>query len=131
MDQPALFVESVYEALKEAVKALGGAKKVGKVLWPQKEADDAGRVLMDCLNPERKEKLDVEQVLLILRRAKESGYHGAMEFIAAETGYARPVPVDPLDERAQLQRDFIAAAESVAKIAARLERTGAPLARVA
>jgi hypothetical protein len=121
MNQPPLFVESIYEALREAVKALGGAKAVGLYLWPEMFADDAGTKLRDCLNPERRERLNPEQVLLILRRAREAGYHGAMQFIAAEAGY-KCEPVEPLDEQASLQREYIESVKAAAKIAARLER---------
>ena len=55
--QEPLFVETVNEALREIVKALGGAKKVAAQLRPQKTVDEAARWLLDCLNPERRERL--------------------------------------------------------------------------
>ncbi len=128
--QPPLFVESVNEALRAVVAHLGGAKAVGPMLWPQKPVDEAARQLLDALNPDRPHKLDPEQTLFLLRKAREAGYHGAMEFIATEAGYTKPSPIEPEDERAQLQRDFIAAVKTSQQIAARLERV-TPIARVA
>lgn len=128
--QPPLFVESTTEALRAAVAAVGGAKIVGPQLWPHKPADEAARALLDALNPERPHKLDPDQVIFLLRKAREIGYHGAIEYFCAEAGYTRPSPIEPADEAAQLQRDFIAAVKASQQIAARLERLGTPLARV-
>lgn len=44
-----------------------------------------------------------------------------MQFLAASLGYAPPVPIEPEDSRAQLQRQFIAATAELAKMAHRIE----------
>jgi hypothetical protein len=86
------FYEGPEDALKACVQLLGGAKQVGAKLWPDKTPDAAGRLLLDCLNPARAEKLDLGQVLLVLRMARDAGHHGAMQWIAGEVGYdAKPV----------------------------------------
>ena len=86
------FFESSMDALRAAVQALGGAKQVGARLWPDKSPDTAGRLLLDCLNASRAEKLDIEQVIFVLARAREAGCHGPMQWICGEAGYeARPV----------------------------------------
>lgn len=86
------FFESAEDALKAAVQQLGGAKKVGSSLWPDLSIDVANRKLLDCLNPSRSEKLDVTQVMYILRLAKEAGYHQAAAYINGEIGYdVRPI----------------------------------------
>ena len=86
------FFEGPEEALRAAVQHLGGAKKVGAMLWPDKTIDAAGRQLLDCLNPARPEKLDFGQVMFILAKAKDSGYHTAFAWMANEVGYeSRPV----------------------------------------
>jgi len=125
--QPPLFVESVNEALRAAVAAIGGAKAVGPLLWPHKPVDEAARALLDALNPERPHKLDPEQTLFLLRKAREAGFHVAMEFIAAEAGYTKPSPIEPLDELAQLQRDFIAAVKTQQQLVQKIERVSSPL----
>jgi len=126
MNQPPLFVESIYDALRAIVGQLGGPKVVGARLWPAKSVDDARRQLLDCLNPDRHEKLDPEQIVMLFRLARLAGYHGAMEYFAAEAGYTKPSPIEPADEMAQLQRDFIASVKLQQQIAARLERVGVP-----
>lgn len=86
------FYEGPEDALRAAVQALGGAKQVGAMLWPDKTPDAAGRQLLDCLNPARSEKLDISQVMLVLARAKSAGVHAPFTWLAGEIGYeARPV----------------------------------------
>ena len=122
MFQPELIHESVFDALRDAVRALGGAKAVGPMLWPARPVEEARNRLNDCLNPQRAEKFSLFELLLILRRAREAGYHGAIGFIATECGYAPPTPVDPADERAELQRTYVESVKQQRLIADRLER---------
>lgn len=124
MSQPSLFHEDVWQALRDCVGALGGSKKVGVLLRPELDAQTAGRWLLDCLNPERKEKLCVEQMLLILREARQANCHAGMTYIARHCGYADPQPIEPEDERAALQREYIAAVKQLAAISTRLEQNG-------
>lgn len=86
------FFEGPEDALREAVRAMGGPKKVGPMLWPDKTQEAAARLLQDCLNISRPEKLELSQVMLILRGARDVGYHAAFQFIGGDVGYeVRPV----------------------------------------
>jgi len=86
------FFEGPEDALRAAVQALGGAKAVGAKVYPDKSPERAGQQLLDCLNPGRPEKLELGQMLMILRMARDAGHHGAMQWLAGEVGYdARPV----------------------------------------
>lgn len=86
------FFEDELDALKAAVQALGGSKKVGQMLWQDRGVDAASRLLLDCLNPSRNEKLSLSQTMLILRAAKDVGCHTPFQWIAGEIGYdANPV----------------------------------------
>lgn len=123
----ALFHESLSDALRECVQVCGGYKAVGRTLWPEKDADVAGRHLADCLNDTKREKLSPEQVLLVLRLAREKGCHAGMNFIARDLGYADPQPVEPEDERAKLQREFIESTHKLARMAERIERLSMPV----
>lgn len=120
--QPALFHESINDALREVVMALGGTKKVGAMLRPQKLIDEAGRWVSDCLNVDRREKFDPEEVMFLLREARKAGCHTAINYIAADAGYSHPTPIEPEDEKAQLMREFIEATKqqtrNVEKLAA-------------
>lgn len=110
------------DALVECIKALGGSKHVGPLLWPEKTPEAAQRLLLDCMNDDRPARLTPEQVVFVLRLARERGVHVGMQFLCSELGYADPVPVDPRDEAAELQRQYIEAARDMARIAERIER---------
>ncbi len=120
--QPPLFIEDVRTALSDVVRALGGFKKVGAELRPDKAADEAGRWLADCLNKDRRERLDYEQIMWILKEGRKHGCHTAMQFIASESGYTAPTPIDPEDEAAELQRQFMKSVHAQAKIVERMEK---------
>ncbi len=121
MEQTQMFHEDIYDALRSMIKCLGGSKAVGVRLWPEKSVADAQNYLNDCTNKDRPAKLGLEQVLLLLRWAKEADCHEAMNYIAQEAGYAAPVPVDPEDQLAKLQRDYIAAVQQLANLAPKIE----------
>lgn len=125
MNQPALFHESINDALRELVASMGGTKLVGSRMRPELPADHAGRWLNDCLNESRREHLTPEQVMWLLREGRQIGAHGAMGWIPGEAGYTAPQPLEPDDERSQLQREYIEAAKHMAKVAERIERVAA------
>lgn len=131
--QPPLFVETVYDALKAIVAALGGPKTVGARLWPAKSVDDARKQLLDCLNPDRNEKLDPEQIVLILRLAREADFHLAKHWLDAETGYQPSAPADPADEQAKQIAAIENAAQQLQRAMVMLEKiqTRKPLQRIA
>lgn len=131
MTNPSLFHESLVDALRECVQACGGPKVVGHLLWPEKGPEGGGRYLNDCLNDGRREQISIEQMLVILRLARERGCHAGMLFIARDAGYSDPLPVEPEDERARLQREFIEASKHFTRLAAQMERLSGPALRSA
>lgn len=101
-------MESLNDALIDCVKAAGGSAIVGAKLFPEKLAKDAQRALLDCLSPDRPAKLSPDQVLLVLRLAREKGFHEGFGYMAAQLSYAEPVPIEPKDELADLIRQYLA-----------------------
>lgn len=94
------FYESPEDALRAAIQALGGSKKVGKSLWPDKTVDNASRSLLDAINPNRNEKLDATQVIFIFRTAKEAGCTSPFLWFANECGFdASPVSKEIVVDR--------------------------------
>lgn len=86
------FFESPEDALGACVAALGGAKKVGAALFPDKTVDNARDYLLACLNAGRAEKLGYSQIMYIFRASKQAGYHAGFEYWAREIEYeARPI----------------------------------------
>jgi hypothetical protein len=107
MNQPALFITDIYDALGDVVRALGGPKKVGAELRPEKPADEAATWVKDCLNRNRREKFDPDQVLWLLRKGREIECHAAMNYLAQQAGYAEPQPIEPETELAKLLREYL------------------------
>src|SRR5882672_4277568 len=109
--QPRLFHESINDALREVVQALGGAKKVGPAMRPEKTMDDAARWVLDCLNPDRRDRFNPDQVLWLLREGKKIDCHAAARFFMLEAGYSEPTPVDPTVQRDRLADELAKACE--------------------
>lgn len=115
--------ESFTDALRESIQAVGGYKTVGALLWPQMPVDQAAGKVRDCLNPDRRERFCPDQLALILRLARQADCHAAAAFLMHEAGYADPVPVDPEDEVARMQREFVEATKTLSHLAAKIEAT--------
>ena len=124
MAQDSLFYDSFSDALKAVIQAAGGTKSVGCKLWPEKTPEAAHRAMLDCLNDNRNEKFSPDQVLLLLKIGRGVNCHAAINYVAGETGYNDPAPIEPEDERARLQREFIEAQKSMLRLADRMERVG-------
>ncbi len=116
MNQAPLFVESLEEALRGAVGALKGPKAVGVLLWPSMSAELAGRRVNQCLDPDRHEKFDLSEILLIAKHARAVGCHTFMAFLAQQLDYECK-PVDPETELQRLQREFIESQRQLSKLA--------------
>lgn len=122
---PELFYESWEDALKDDVRALGGTKAVGVMLWPELEErpEKASSRLSDRIAPDRRERLSDEQERMIMRQAREKrGWSAAMCFLADDCGFERPLARAPQDEMAALQRSFMASVCAQESMLLRMER---------
>lgn len=115
-------METLNQILIDCVRAAGGSAIVGPKLWPEKVPETAQRMLLDCLNEERPAKLSPDQVLLVLRLAREKGYHGGVNYILQTLGYAPTTPVEPKDEVADLMRTFQSSVALQADLVVRMEK---------
>jgi hypothetical protein len=115
------FYESPEDALRAAVQALGGTKKIGALLWGDLSPENAGRRMSDCLNANRTERLTLGQVMRVLQMAKAAGHHGPMAWIAAEIGYSAQ-PVSQADEVDRLACVLEESTRTMAAALATLER---------
>lgn len=129
-------METFNQALIDCVKAAGGSAIVGGKLWPEKvrrtpegqiDPGPAQRALLDHLDPSRPAKLSPDQVLLIMRLAREKGHHGGVAYILSELGYAPTTPIEPRDEAAELMRQYIEAVAEQKRTADRMEKAAARL----
>lgn len=119
MSDQGKLVYDFLDALGELVRALGGPKAIGAKLRPELPLEQSAQWVRDCLNVHRREKFDPSQVALLLRSGREAGHHGAMWFLAEDSGYSKPAPQDPADEQAKLVRVI---QESTVSLKAAIER---------
>lgn len=115
--------DSLEDALKAAVMALGGFKKVGAKMRP--ELDTSEDWLRHCLKGDRRERLSPQQVLWILREARAIGFHGAMQYINMAAGYDTPRPVDADKQKQALQEAIAAGLDRLNAQMAALQRMDA------
>lgn len=124
--------EDAYDALRELVRAAGGSKTVGQWLFPHLPVEEAKNKVNDCLNRNRRDKFDAEQVIALLRKGQEIGYHHAKHYLDELTGYQASQPLSPADEQANLVRVIQDASAVLKGATERLDRLSrAPLATVA
>lgn len=117
-----LYFDDDLDALRATVTELGGFKAVGGKLWPDKPSDKAGRLLADCCNSSRSERLTPSQLLFVMRMAREAGVHSLADHFMACAGYAKPIPVSPADEEAEITRRVEDLLGTAGHLVARLER---------
>lgn len=121
------------EALDAVCQHLGGYKKVGVLLRPELEQKPlaAAQWIRDCLNPEKAERMNPDQVFLLLRLARAGDYHAAKHWMDAELGYEQGRPLSPKDEAVHLTQHCATLARELRTSIERLERLSqAPLASV-
>lgn len=121
MRQDALWHDTLEDALRAVVDALGGAKAVGSRMWPARNPLDAGRRLNHCLDPERREALTLGEFTALLQWGAEVNCHTAAHYLARACNYEEPKPIDPDTEQAKLQRLFAESVQQQKQILARME----------
>jgi len=94
MEQSALFHEDIYDAIRAVIVVAGGYKKVDPLLRPTKEDDAAANWLRDCLNPDRREKLDPDDMAVLRKLGRTVGCHAIINFEAMKANYGAPPPLD-------------------------------------
>lgn len=112
--------ESWNDALRDAVRALGGTKKVAHILKHDLPLASAISWLDGCLNETRREHLTPEQLVWLAREARAVGCHSINQFFNLETGYEIPKPKNAEELKADLQQQFIAAVAAAERISLRL-----------
>lgn len=113
--------ETIEDALRDLVRALGGTKSVGAKLYPALPIDQAAGRVSDGLNPDRRQHFSPAELLWMLRAGRGAGHHDAMAYFAAAADYEQPRPISPAEELAELQRDFIRSTAALKEIGTRIE----------
>lgn len=114
--QDPLFHDDFNDALSNAVKALGKQEVIARELWgPSKRSP--GQYLSDCLNPEREAKLAIDEIVTLLKWAREKGIHWAMHALCEEVGYEKPDVAPAITERQKRARRFKELADEMQRLA--------------
>jgi hypothetical protein len=122
MEQLPLIVDDYEEAIRQTAYAMG-FKDVAHALRPDLKVDAAARWLSDCCNPDRERyELSLGQLGQLRRMARQAGVHILAVFEARDAGYADPKPIEPEDERAAIQREFVVHSKALQELAARIDR---------
>jgi hypothetical protein len=79
--------------------------------------------LKACLNPDGDQRLKFCEIIAAM---KFNNRFDALFFACDESGFERPKPSNPADEKAELQRQFIDAVHTQKQIADRIERLTRP-----
>ena len=117
--------ENIEDALRDAVRALGGTKAVGGRLFPSLPIEQAASRVADCLNVDRRQHFAPSEVCWLLRQARIAGHHETMVYIATVAGYEPPRPASDPEELAALQQAFIRATSDLKAIGHRIETISA------
>lgn len=112
---------SIEHALKVAIEASGGIQNVAAKMRPDVLREAAGKWLSDCLNPARREKLDINEIVSILRMAHEHGFHDAMDYFAAQCGYEGLKPITTEARIAMLEQQYAERAAALDELKHQIE----------
>ena len=115
-----LWFDDIYAALRGFVSFAGGSKAIGPLVFPKK-GEKAAAWLDDCLNPDRSAKLDPEELMHMLRLARERGFHELMRHIGDTADYDIS-PREPKDELASLYGAYVEAAKDMRRLSEKIER---------
>jgi hypothetical protein len=121
MTPQALWFEDIFDAIRSDSIAIG-PKILAALLWPEKPIEQAARLLADCLNRDRSQRLTPEQLQLVIREARKAGSFCTISYICDDANMTRPLPVEPEDEIARIQREVVKAADTFKQMVERLER---------
>lgn len=120
MIQENLWYDSAEEAVNAAIMKSGKAPKVVAVgLWPHMKMDSAYARLKNALNPDKPEKLTLDEIILICRLCEE---FDPLHYMADELSHTRPQFRAPEDEEADLAHEAARLTQAVEQMTRRMRR---------
>lgn len=122
MHQESLFHEDINDALAADIIAAGGYKRVAMELWPSLKMETAYSRLKACLNHDKAEKLGPDEVMLIIRQARTHGAIATLTYMCRDAHCADPSPIEPENEKARLQREYVESVKALQKLSKQLEK---------
>lgn len=118
--QQMLFYDSAEQAVENAIQlSAKGFKAVAAALWPSLKQETAYARLKASLNPDKSEKLTLDEIAFICRF---TGRADPLFYLADELNFMRPEPLVPRDEAAHLLEQFQLLTQQQKILQERLER---------
>lgn len=124
-DQQPLWYDTLESALVDVLRGVYGKgcfQKAAGDMYPTEDPIDKGKWLEKALDPERAEKLGINDIIWIMKLGRQHGLHGAMYFLADEVSYSRPAPIEPKDQIDEQMRMVLTAAEQINGALEKIER---------
>lgn len=118
--QKELFVETLAEALESAIAQLGGNKRVGTMLWPEKPALEAGKQLANCLHHDHAQKLSLDQIDFIVAKARAKEIHDVHKYLCDTHNY-KFEPISKESIKADIQTQINSNLGEIKTLISRLE----------
>lgn len=115
------FYDTPEKALDACIQALGGSKRVGAKLFPEKSIESATTYLSNCVDSNRNEKLSLSHVMMLFKMAKDEGIHSPFIWFAGEAGYEAK-PITRAEEVDRLTSVIEQASKTLSTAVAALER---------
>jgi len=103
--QTQLFHDTIFDAIRADIAAIGGTKYVAHKLWPSKSIETATKLLDNALNSEQAQKLSVDELMMIKAMAKENNSCATIRYEAQQLGYEFDW-ISSEDELTQLLREI-------------------------
>lgn len=127
MQQEQLWHDSLSDAVRSLVEALSdpetgraGVKATAARMWPAMNPITAQQKLLHSLDPDRPEKLSLDELDTLIAWGREQGVHVVPGYLEQRHGYELTVR-SVEDQRDQLQREFIAAQRGMKALLKRME----------
>ena len=114
-----------HEALRVLIMRLGGVKRVAHRLWPDKPMEHAAILLNNCLNHDRPEKLDLNQLDWLIGEGRKAGCHIVMQCFGLRHGYHID-PIEPEEEMRRVQLEILDGIKALEKKLVSFERLNTP-----
>lgn len=114
--------ETEKEAIADDIKALGGPKVAAGILQQGKSPARGEDLMRAWGNPSRAEEPSLDELIQLIEAVRAKvGYSEVSRYIEHRLN-CRIEFLSPEDERAKLQREYIAAVERLESLAGRIER---------
>ena len=110
---------TIYDAITETVRAIGGFKATSARLWPAMNLASAYARLKHCSNESHREKLAPDELALLAEWGAAAGCFAIAEYMSYRSGGAFTFTIKK-DDHTELRTRLAAATANIAAISAAL-----------